>query len=105
MMRDRTLSRRRTCFWLGLAAGLLACGGGDDGSADGGTRSDGATEVDAGHDAGGTPTSARDGATGAAACAPACETNDLCCVDAHGHLPRCVADAACPSGFKPADGQ
>jgi FtsP/CotA-like multicopper oxidase with cupredoxin domain len=33
------------------------------------------------------------------ACQPACEGDSICCVDAHGHLPRCSASGECPAGL------
>jgi hypothetical protein len=35
------------------------------------------------------------------ACKPACDATSVCCVDAHGHLPRCVAQPECPAGLMP----
>ena len=32
----------------------------------------------------------------AAACSPACESTELCCVDAHGHFPTCRPGPSCP---------
>jgi hypothetical protein len=41
-----------------------------------------------GRDAGGLPEGA--------ACDPACDTTQVCCVDAHGHFPTCRPGPTCP---------
>jgi hypothetical protein len=60
-------------------------------------------EDDAGHDATTSPADADDafGRDAGAlpegpACDPACDTTQVCCVDAHGHFPTCRPGPACP---------
>lgn len=40
---------------------------------------------------------------GQSPCAPACTSSQVCCVDQHGHLPRCVEGSACPPPLLPPD--
>jgi FtsP/CotA-like multicopper oxidase with cupredoxin domain len=37
----------------------------------------------------------------ASACMPGCDAASVCCVDAHGHLPRCAVRPECPAGLMP----
>lgn len=52
---------------------------------------DAALDSDAGADASSTP------------CAPPCGSTQVCCVDEHGHFPRCVDAETCPAPLQPAD--
>lgn len=112
MMQNQVFAARagasRPVLGLLLMLALPGCGSSGDESDDGGVASDASSPLEAGGDASTTSaeretgTGQEDAATNPSACVPACESTALCCVDAHGHLPRCVAEAVCPSGFKPA---
>lgn len=72
-----------------LLAGALAiaCS-----SSDGGQQADAAANDAGAGDAGGGGNSD----SGQSPCAPQCTPAQVCCVDEHGHLPRCVEGAQCP---------
>jgi hypothetical protein len=90
---------------LAIGGLMVACSTNDDGrhedagsdaSFDAATQGDGSSDLDAA-DGGTTP----DGSQ--SACVPACASM-VCCVDQHGHVPRCVDGTACPAPLKPPDG-
>ena len=111
MMQNQVFAARarasRPTLVLLLMLALPGCGSSGDESDDSGVALDASSHVDAGPDASTTSaeretgTAQEDAAANTSACVPGCESTALCCVDAHGHLPRCVAEAVCPSGFKP----
>lgn len=110
MMQNQVFAARarasRPTLVLLLMLALAGCDSSGDESDDSGVALDASSPVDARPDATSaereTGTAQEDAAANTSACVPGCEATALCCVDAHGHLPRCVAEAVCPSGFKPA---
>lgn len=38
---------------------------------------------------------------GGAACTPACDVDQICCTDQHGHFPTCRAGTSCPDAGTP----
>jgi len=104
--------RRPTAAVRGLLGILIAlvvgsgaaCGAGDGeagGVRDASSPSDAADrENDTGADTGSMADSQ---AESSGACSPGCGPSEICCVDQHGHFPRCVAGAECTTPLEPPD--
>jgi hypothetical protein len=80
---------------------MLACSSSDDGhhedaGIDG--AADAATPDDGGSDAAGGDAD-KDG--GQSPCVPLCTSTQVCCVDQHGHFPRCVDGSECLPPLQP----
>ncbi len=90
---------------------VAACGGSSDnepvgGNApDSGASDDSASGADAVPDADGfdsTSEASADGC-GASCGATCCSSDEVCCLDSHGHNPACVNGLSCPPPLVPAD--
>ena len=60
---------------------------------------DGADDTDAMDDVAGEDAIDDDSATGP--CSDPCRSDQVCCVDQHGHFPRCVDGSYCPPPLQP----